>query len=206
MKTIITTITASMLALASIAGGPIENGPKGKEAKVDTKNSTVYWTGKKVTGEHTGTLMLKEGTVTFTDGVPTATTIVLDMKSIAVTDIEDPEYNGKLVGHLNSPDFFAVNEFATGSFVANKITPIKGAKDRDANYTLDGTLTLKGIAEKISFPAYIAMENGVVTANGALTFDRTKYDIKYGSGSFFDDLGDKVIYDDVELNFVLSAK
>ncbi len=206
MKTIITTITASMLALASIAGGPIENGPKGKDAKVDTKNSTVYWTGEKVTGQHTGTLMIKEGSVTMKDGVPTAVTIVLDMKTIVVTDIEDADMNGKLVGHLNSPDFFSVKDFPTGSFAADNITPIKGAKDRDANYTLAGTLTLKGITEKISFPAYIGVENGTVTANGSLTFDRTKYDIKYGSGSFFDDLGDKVIYDDVKLNFVLSAK
>ncbi len=65
--------------------------------------------------------------------------------------------------------------------IGNKITPIKDAKDREANYTLDGTLTLKGITEKISFPAYIAMENGTVTANGAMTFDRTKYNIKVRS-------------------------
>jgi hypothetical protein len=37
----------------------------------------------------------------------------------------------------------------------------------------------------------------------AFKVDRTKYDIKYGSGSFFDNLGDKAISDDFELAVAL---
>lgn len=206
MKSTITTIAAGMMAIAAIAGNPNDKIAKEKKVHVDIKSSTVYWTGEKVTGEHTGTLGIKEGHIMMTDGKPTSATIVLNMKTIAVTDITDAESNAKLVGHLNSPDFFNVSEFGTGTFTANSITPIAGAKDREANYTLTGTLTLKGITKDISFPAYISMENGKLTANGKLTFDRTKYDIRYGSGSFFDDLGDKAIYDDVELSFVLGTK
>lgn len=69
-----------------------------------------------------------------------------------------------------------------------------------------GTLTLKGITEEVSFPAFISVKKNKLVANGKLTLDRTKWDIKYGSGSFFEGLGDKVIYDDIELNFVLSAE
>lgn len=205
MKSILTAAAIGLFALTSVANNP-ENAPKQGEAKVDTKSSTIYWTGEKVTGEHTGTLMIKEGSITMTDHIPTAATIVIDMNTIVCTDIEDAETNGKFVGHLNSPDFFSVKDFPTGTFVANKITPIKGAKGRDANYKLEGTLTLKGISEPLSFDAYIGNDNGLVMATGTLTFDRTKYGIRYGSGSFFDNLGDKAIYDDVKLRFVLNAE
>lgn len=206
MKSIITTIAAGMMVLAAVAGNPNEKIAKEQKLRVDNAASTVYWTGKKVTGEHTGTIDIKEGYIMMTDGVPTSATITMDMKTIVVTDITDPKTNGDLVGHLNSPDFFNVSEFASGTFVAKTIKPIAGAKEREPNYTLTGTLTLKGITKDISFPAYISVKDGKLTANGKLTFDRAKYDIRYGSGSFFDDLGDKVIYDDVELSFVLGTK
>lgn len=205
MKTIITTLAAGLMAFAATAGNP-QSDPKTKVIHVDTKSSSINWLGEKLTGEHSGTLMIKEGSINMTDGVPTSATIVLDMATIAVTDIEDADTNAKLVGHLKNDDFFGVKKHKTGKFEATTITAIKGAKGKEANYTLSGKLTLKGISEDLSFPAYIAMENGNLVANGSATFDRTKYGIKYSSKSFFDDLGDRVIYDDVKLTFVLSAK
>lgn len=172
---------------------------------VNTEKSNIFWTGEKVTGEHTGTLDIQEGTITVENGVPARALMRLDMASITVTDIEDPETNGKLVGHLKSADFFNTSEFKSGSFEATSFTPIKGAKDREPNYNVKGKLTIKGITQDIEFPVFFMEKNGKVVASGTATFDRTKYDIKYGSGTFFDDIGDKAIYDEVKLNFVLSA-
>lgn len=203
MKTILTTITAALLVVSAFA----TNGEDEKKAhKVNVEKSTIFWTGKKVTGEHTGTLKIKDGSVTIENGAPVATDLNIDMSTIVVTDIEDAETNAKLTGHLNSPDFFSTEEHPVGTFKSTSFTAISGAKDREANYTVKGVLTLKGISHDIEFPAFVAVKDQGIVANGKITIDRSKWDIKYGSASFFEGLGDKVIYDDIEMNFVLSAK
>ncbi len=203
MKTILTTLAACLFLASSFAG----NGDNANlDLKVNAQESTIFWTGKKVTGEHTGTLKFADGNITVENGMPSKVNLTLDMKTITVTDIEDPEYNAKLTGHLNSPDFFSTVEHSEGNFETTSITPIAGAKEREANYTVKGNLTLKGITHEIEFPAFVAIKNKMMVANGKITIDRTKWDIRYGSGSFFEGLGDKMIYDDIEMNFVLSAK
>jgi len=202
MKAITSTLAIFLFSISLFAG----NGEDEKNTlNVNTKKSKIYWTGKKVTGEHTGTLMLKSGNVTIEDGIPTGATMNIDMGTIVVTDLEDPGTNAKLTGHLNSPDFFSTEKFPEGQFVATNISPIKGAKGEEPNYTITGNLTIKGITDEVSFPAFISVSGKKLVANGKITFDRTKWDIRYGSGSFFEGLGDKMIYDDVDLNFVLSA-
>ncbi len=205
MKTIVLSLAALALSISVSANTPPAEAESSKSMKVDTKASTVYWTGKKVTGEHTGTIMIKDGVVVVEGNEPKSATIVMDMKSIVVTDLKDPDTNKKLVGHLKSEDFFGVEKNPTGKFVAESITPISGAKGDEPNYTLNGKLTLKGHTHDLSFPAHIEVKNGMIEASGNLTFDRSKYDIRYGSDSFFEGLGDKVIYDDVELSFELKA-
>lgn len=202
MKTIGSTLAAVLLTVATMAGGG--EGEK-NTLEVNTKKSKVFWTGKKVTGEHTGTLMLTGGSVEVKDGVPVAANIQLDMTTIVVTDIKDADTNAKLTGHLNSPDFFSTEKFPEGTFTATSFTPIKGATGEEPNYTVKGNLTLKGKSDVVEFPALISVKGDKLVANGKITFDRTKWNIRYGSGSFFDGLGDNMIYDDVDLNFVLSA-
>lgn len=201
MKKTATFLIAVLLSVAAVAG----SGEK-EVYTINPKKSTIFWTGKKVTGEHTGTLSLKGGTVTVENGVPVAATFDIDMNSIVCTDLEDEGTNKKLVGHLKSDDFFGVKAHPTGKFVATSFTPIEGAEGREPNYKIAGTLTLKGISHEIEFESFIAMKGSGMVSNGSAEFDRSKYDIRYGSGSFFDDLGDKTIYDDVALTFVLSAK
>ncbi|NEN23610.1 YceI family protein [Cryomorpha ignava] len=203
MKTILTTITAALIAVSTFAG----NGDTEKTTHtVNTEKSTIFWTGKKVTGMHTGTLMLKDGTVTVKDGIPVEAMMTMNMTTIEVTDIQDAEMNGKLKGHLHSPDFFSTEENPEGVFKSTSFTPIEGAKDRMPNYTVKGMLTLKGITHEVEFPAFVAVRDNGIVANGKITIDRSKWDIKYGSSSFFEGLGDKVIYDDIDMNFVLSTK
>lgn len=203
MKAILTTFAAFLFVATSFAG----NGDKDNLAlNINAQESTIFWTGKKVTGVHTGTLKFTDGKVTVENGVPSKVNMTMDMQSIKVTDIQDPEYNAKLTGHLNSPDFFSTEQHPEGIFETTSIVPIEGAKDRQANYIVKGNLTLKGITHEIEFPSFIAIKNNRMVANGKITIDRSKWDIRYGSGSFFDGLGDKMIYDEIEMNFVLSAE
>lgn len=203
MKRIMTTLAAAAIALTTFAGGGNE---EGKAYKVDTEKSTVFWTGKKVTGEHTGTLSVSGGEVVVKNGIPISGSFDLDFTTITCTDLTDEGTNAKFVGHLKSDDFFSVENHPKGKFVATSFTPITGAKDRDANYTVKGNLTIKGITNEIEFPAFVSTKGDALVANGNATFDRSKFDIRFGSTSFFEGLGDKAIYDDVNLNFVLSAK
>jgi len=166
--------------------------------KVDTKASKVYWNAKKVTGEHSGVLSVADGTVYVQGEKVTGANINLDMNSIDCTDLEG-EWKGKLIGHLKSDDFFSVEKHP------NAVFAIKSVEKEGAQYKVVGDLTIKGIKHEISFPADVKVAGDKLTANGTATIDRTKYDIRYGSGKFFEGLGDKMIYDTFDIRFELVA-
>lgn len=161
--------------------------------KVDTAKSTVKWLGKKVTGEHSGTIGIKEGALEVNGGKVTGGKVVIDMNSIADTDLTDANWNAKLVGHLKSDDFFGVATYPTAELVITKV---------DGN-NFSGNLTIKGVTNPASFTATPSKEGKSTTYKGTLTIDRSKYNVKYGSKSFFENLGDKVIYDEFTLDFSL---
>ncbi|MBC7777451.1 MAG: YceI family protein [Phycisphaerae bacterium] len=169
--------------------------------KVDTNASVVAWTGYKVTGQHTGTVKIKNGTLTTDGGMLTGGSFEIDMNSIACTDLEG-EYAGKLVGHLKSDDFFGVNTYPTATFVITKAIP----QDTKGNYKILGNLTLKGTTKEAKFLAKFSEASGMVNASGKIIVDRSDFNVKYGSGSFFDGLGDKTIYDEFDLQVSLVAK
>ena len=163
-------------------------------ANIDTKKSSVEWTGSKVTGTHTGTINVSQGTISLKDNALSVVDITIDMTSIKNTDLDGGAAT-KLEGHLHSADFFNTKEYKTATFKSTAVKPTaKG-------YEVTGDLTIKGKTEPISFTVSTAMYGQTILATGTLIFDRAKFDVKYGSGSFFDDLGDKVIDDDVKLAF-----
>ncbi|MBT8230941.1 MAG: YceI family protein [Bacteroidia bacterium] len=159
---------------------------------VNPEKSSIDWVGKKVTGKHTGTINIKSGELKHEDGRLSGGNFVIDMPSITVTDLEGG-MKGKLEGHLKSPDFFDVANFTTAEFV---ITEVKGGGEA-GKYNVTGDLTIKGKTHPVSFTAS-TNEDGSFGAD--ITVDRTLYDVRYGSGKFFDGLGDKMIYDDFELS------
>ncbi|MFN3269431.1 MAG: YceI family protein, partial [Candidatus Kapaibacteriota bacterium] len=130
----------------------------------------------------------------------------VDMTSIRNEDLKDKDLNAKLVGHLKSDDFFSVAKFPTAKFVITHSTPLKASKAGEPNIAITGKMTIKGITQTISFPATIKADGNKITAKATLELDRTKFDVRYGSGSFFDNLGDNVIYDNftLELNLTFS--
>ncbi|RSK46816.1 YceI family protein [Hymenobacter rigui] len=167
--------------------------------------STLGWLGKKVTGQHNGNVQFKEGTVLVRGSQIVGGTFVVDMNSLKVEDIKEAEYNAKLVGHLRSEDFFSIDKNPTSTFKITSVTPLKGDANGN-NATVTGDLTIKGITQKISFPAKVGVKGGVASASGTATIDRTKFDIKYGSKSFFESIGDKAIMDEFTMSFNVIAK
>ena len=163
--------------------------------KIDASKSNITWVGKKVTGSHEGTIKFKEGSLTFKGAKLSGGSFVVNMASIEVTDLKAGEGKEKLEGHLKADDFFGTEKFPTGTLVFTKI-----ATKQNGVYTITADLTLKGITHPITFDLNVKGTK----ANSKLEVDRTKYDIKYGSGSFFDGLGDKTIYDNFDLAVELS--
>lgn len=167
---------------------------------VNAASSAIVWKGYKVTGEHTGTVKIKDGKLSFNNGVLTGGEFTIDMNSITNTDLEG-EWAGKLVGHLKSDDFLGVASHPTSKLVITRAI----ALDTKGNYKIVGNLTIKGITKEVKFQANVKEANGSVNASGKIVVDRSEYDIRYGSGSFFDGLGDKTIYDEFDLQVSLVA-
>lgn len=203
-----TTMKSVKLFVASLAVGLFVSasvsaevpGKKATNLKVNTSKSELTWLGKKVTGEHTGKIALKEGTITLDGAKLTGGKFVADLTSITNTDLTDKEYNGKLIGHLKSDDFFAVEKHPTATFVVTKATPKSAGV-----YEVTGDLTIKGITKPATFPVTIKTTATGAEVAGTLVVDRSKYDIKYNSKSFFENLGDKMINDDFSIDVKLVA-
>jgi polyisoprenoid-binding protein YceI len=162
---------------------------EGEKKEIKTDNSTVTWKGYKVTGSHYGTVALKSGHLVFDQGKLTGGEFVVDMTSIVVDDLEG-EYKGKLEGHLKSDDFFGIDKFPQATLV---FTQVKSTGKN--SYEVTGDLTVKGKSAPVTFE--MSVYGNKATAN--VKVDRTTYDIRYKSASFFDDLKDKAIYDEFDL-------
>lgn len=160
------------------------------EKPVDVTNSKITWKGHKVTGTHDGHITLQKGALKFDDkNQLTGGSFIMDMPTLTVTDLEG-EMKGNLEAHLKSDDFFSTEKHTTATFV---ITNVSG---KDGKYKVTGDLTIKGITNPNTFDMVVSGN----TAKADLKVDRTKYDIKFRSASFFDNLKDKAIYDNFDLN------
>ena len=158
--------------------------------QINIKKSAITWTGKKVTGEHMGSLMFKSGSLSFKDKKIIGGNFIVDMTTLTNTD-QSGSGKAKLEGHLKSADFFATDEFKTAKLVFKTVKEkVKGT------YAIVADLTIKGKTNPVRFDLITKGK----TATADVIIDRTKYGIQYGSGSFFDDLGDRTIYDEFELH------
>lgn len=183
------------LSVSAIAGQPTDGG-----LKVNPTASSVKWVGKKVTGQHDGSIAVKDGNLQFKKSTLVGGTVTIDMTSIKVLDLKG-ESAGKLEGHLKADDFFGVANHPTATI---KIT---NAKDKGKGmYDITADVTIKGITKQLQFPATVVAQGKGYKATANITIDRSQYDIKYGSSKFFDNLGDKTIHDDFELNVAIVAE
>lgn len=162
---------------------------------VDPERSTIDWTAKKVGGGHTGTIKITSGSLVHNGKSLTKGMFLINMSSITSD-------NARVTTHLKSDDFFAAEKNPNAKFEITKVTP--AGTDR---VNILGNLTIKGISQPVAFPATVRTQKGIVVAvaNG-IRVDRTKYDIKFRSKTFFLDIGDKAVDDEFELNINLVAK
>lgn len=165
---------------------------------IDLTQSKLEWTGKKLGGEHYGEIQLASGYLTFTKKKLTGGSFEIDMVSITCADITDAKQNKRLVDHLKSEDFFSVVRFPKSAFVIAKVKP-----KSDSDYLITGNLTIKGKTNPVTFPAKVIVTNAQTKAEAVLVFDRSQYDVKFGSQSFFENFGDKLVYDDVDMKVIL---
>jgi polyisoprenoid-binding protein YceI len=187
-------IIASIIALSAITAF-------GQTYSVDSSASKITYVGKKVTGEHSGTLTLKSGSLTFKGDTISAGEFVADMNSLTSTDITDKEYNAKYVSHMKSPDFFNTEKHPESKLV------IKSSKKTKNGLEVSGDLTMLGETKPVSFVVTdLKKTDAGVTGKSNLTLNRTQWGLKYGSTSFFKGLGDKAIHDEFTLAVELSAK
>ena len=168
---------------------------------VDTEASTIKWKGYKVTGSHFGNVNIKDGSLKFDDNKLVGGSFTIDMTSITVKDLKG-DYAKKLEGHLKSKDFFGTDKFPTAKLKITKVVPY----GTSGKYKITADLTIKSTTKSIKFMANVTDNEGTATADAKITVDRSDFDIRYGSGSFFDNLGDKTIYDEFELEISLTAK
>jgi len=184
-----------LLAIATVSFAFTAIAPE--SFSVNTSESQVVWTGYKVTGSHTGTIGIKSGSLDFEGNQLTGGKVIVDMSSISCTDLTG-DYANQLVGHLKSDDFFNTAGFPEATLEVAQVN----YNEATGSNKVRGNLTIKGITAPVEFTANVKEEMGKRVATADLTIDRTKYNARYGSGSFFENLGDKTIYD----NFDLSVK
>ena len=190
-------LTISLLLLAFCATSFAHNTEPTHGGEVDLAASTITWSAKKITATHTGGVTLKSGSLDFKNHSLTGGEFVMDMTTITCTDL-DGEWGGKLIGHLNSADFFETDKYPTSKLVIKEIS-----KSTEGNaYAINAELTIKGITKPVGFTADVSAKS----ATALITIDRTAYDIKYGSGSFFENLGDKAIENEFQLSINLVLK
>lgn len=154
----------------------------GQTQNVNTEKSSITWLGKKIGGQHEGTIQIKSGSIYLSENKIDSGSFIIDMNSMDCTEL----MGKKLVGHLKSDDFFGVDKFPEAVL---KIT--KASEITDGKASITGDITIKGKTESITFEA-AKKENSFIAT---LDIDRTKFDVRYGSKSFFDNLGNKAIDD-----------
>lgn len=169
--------------------------------KANTNSTQINWKGYKPAGNHYGTIGLKDGSLIVINDKIVEGDFVIDMNNIINTDLDSSSKgNAKLVNHLKSEDFFDVEKYPTASF---KITSTENKEDK---ILVRGYLTIKNKTNPIEFIALVKIdENQLVFKSDTFKIDRSKWDIKYKSKSFFNNLADKFIYDEMEISFTIQT-
>lgn len=199
MKKMIFTLAAIAIsasaALAQVADGTYN---------VDYKTSTINWAGQKVTGSgHNGTIRVSSGQVVVAKSNISTGKLKVDMNGITCTDLPEGEYNSKLINHLKSEDFFNSAKFPDANF---EVTSVAAKADKSGNtHEIKGKITIKGITKDVTFPAKVTGDGKSLTIDGSLKLDRSLFDVRYGSETFFGSLGDNAISNDIALTLHLVA-
>jgi polyisoprenoid-binding protein YceI len=174
---------------------------------VNTSTSVIEWTGSKQVGKHNGTLKLSGGTVFINSkNEIEGGNFVMDMNSIAVSDLKSGDGKEDLEGHLkgltveNADHFFNVRKYPEASFEITNVSTEKGRS------TIEGNLTIKETTKSVKFPAIVIVnDNSLSITSDTFIIDRTQWKVNYASKSIFTDVSDKFVNDEIEMQVKLKA-
>lgn len=172
-----------------------------KTFKADAAATVITWDGKKIGREHSGTIALKEGWLNFDGKLITAGEFTIDMTTIKDLDIKDDGMRAKLEGHLKSDDFFGVATYPLAKIILNS-----SSLNTDGTLTVKGHITIKAATHPVEFVAKSAKSGDLTIWSALITINRALYDVRYGSGTFFSNLGDNAINDDFTVDVKLAVK
>ena len=194
---------------ASVSAAAEVKKSTGLTLPVDLGASMVNWEGAKPTGTHTGMIKLSSGEITLDGMTITGGSFVLDMTSIAVTDLEG-DMKGNLEAHLKGTSegkedhFFNVAKYPTGKFEITKVVKVNG--NPEATHSIYGNLTMRDVTKQVGFQALVGIgKDRIEVTTPSFTINRTDWGVNYGSQSVFDNLGDKFINDEIGLSITLKA-
>ncbi len=174
----------------------IPDGPR----PVDLEESRIRWTGRNLLNMHQGTLSLKSGFLDFKAGAPVGGEFVIDMRSIRCTDLEGSPLLEIFIRHMFDHDFFDVELYPEARFVITKTAPVHGARPGSPDLAVEGLLTLKDVTAPVAFTAAHGITaEGKAAAQASFAIDRTRWNVKYGSGRLFRNLGGHLVNDMIEL-------
>jgi polyisoprenoid-binding protein YceI len=167
-----------------------------KKLKVDIKNSTIEWKGFKPTGSHNGTINLASGSL-----VLEGATLIGGSFSVDMSTIEDSEDNKRLEGHLRSEDFFEIEKYAFSKF------EITNCNTNDGKSFITGNMTIKDVTKEISFEGTISQTDSTVTLKSEMfQINRADFNVKFKSKTFFNDLKEKYINDEFDMQVIIVAQ
>jgi polyisoprenoid-binding protein YceI len=174
---------------------------------VDAATSQVLWSGRNMNSIHTGALKIKEGRIELGGSESVKGTIVIDMNSITDTDLTDPAWNKMLVTHLKSEDFFETAVYPTATITLKNGKRMAEDGCGNPNFMVTADVSIKAVTREITFPTSIMVdEDGTLKAHAHFDFDRTLWNVKYGSWKFFKLLGKHLVDDVISLNLKLAAR
>ncbi|HEX3443684.1 MAG TPA: YceI family protein, partial [Chthoniobacterales bacterium] len=172
--------------------------------RIDIEKSIIKWTGANLSNSHTGTLRFADGMFQLSQGQLEDAKFQIDMKSLACDDIKDAATNQILIQHLASDDFFEVAKYPMARFQLTAAKVLPPGTAGYPNYEMSGRLTLKGVTDQITFPAIVGYSDpNTIAGQAHLEFDRTRWEVKYGSGKFFAFLGKHLVNDLVHLHLTI---
>lgn len=173
--------------------------------RINPETSEIAWMASKVTGQHNGTIDVEGGNVYLYEGSPVGGNVDINMESITVLDLTDPEMNAQLTGHLKSDDFFSVDSHPEANFEFLTFDELQEIDEDGNNYKVTGNLTIKDITHTIAFNANIMDHGNYIHTIADFDLDRTLWDIRFRSGKFFENLGDNLIHDNFTLELDVVA-
>lgn len=186
--------TEKPISQASVGSSDAQN------YRLDLSASTFGWHAEKVIGAHDGFININRGEFSVKDGKIESGRFSIDMNSITNTDLTG-SFNEMLVNDLKSSNFFDSEKFPISTF---EIT--KTEQSTDGSTKITGNLTIKDIKREIEFNTQITFTENTATATAEFQIDRTLWDIRYRSGSFFENIGDKAVDDLFTVKLNLTAQ